>query len=74
MRSESIIMNSGSVVQIRGSVVDICFEHKLPSIYTVLHVDDERIILEVLTQLDQRHVRAIALTPTQGLARGMAVI
>ena len=31
------------------------------------------IVIEVLAQLDARHVRGIALTPTQGLARGMAV-
>jgi F-type H+-transporting ATPase subunit beta len=29
--------------------------------------------IEVLTQIDARHVRGIALTPTQGLARGMPV-
>ena len=29
--------------------------------------------MEVFTQLDAHHVRGIALTPTQGLARGMAV-
>ena len=32
-----------------------------------------QIVIEVLAQLDARHVRGIALTPTQGLARGMAV-
>ena len=31
------------------------------------------IVIEVLAQRDARHVRGIALTPTQGLARGMAV-
>jgi F-type H+-transporting ATPase subunit beta len=32
-----------------------------------------RIVIEVLAQRDAHHVRGIALTPTQGLARGMAV-
>ena len=32
-----------------------------------------QIVIEVLAQLDARHVRGIALTPTQGLARGVAV-
>src|SRR5690625_5984965 len=32
------------------------------------------IILEVHMQLDNKHVRCIALTPTQGLERGMKAI
>jgi len=40
----------------------------------VLHAgEQDRIVIEVLAQSDARHVRGIALTPTQGLARGMAV-
>jgi F-type H+-transporting ATPase subunit beta len=40
----------------------------------VLRAGDEgRIVIEVLAQRDARHVRGIALTPTQGLARGVAV-
>jgi F-type H+-transporting ATPase subunit beta len=66
--------NVGSVVSVRGSVVDIRFEEQLPPIYTVLRAGHERrIVIEVLAQRDARHVRGIALTPTQGLARGMAV-
>jgi F-type H+/Na+-transporting ATPase subunit beta len=33
----------------------------------------DHIIIEVMAQLDPRHVRGIALTPTQGLSRGMRV-
>jgi hypothetical protein len=58
----------GRVVSVRGSVVDVRFESDLPPIYTVLRA----IVIEVLAQLDARHVRGIALTPTQGLARGHA--
>jgi F-type H+-transporting ATPase subunit beta len=66
--------NSGTVVSVRGSVVDIRFDTHLPPIYTVLRAGVEgRIVIEVLAQRDARHVRGIALTPTQGLARGMAV-
>jgi F-type H+-transporting ATPase subunit beta len=62
------------VVSVRGSVVDIRFDEHLPPIYSVLRAGDEgRIVIEVLAQSDARHVRGIALTPTQGLARGMAV-
>ena len=67
-------MNSGVVVAVRGSVVDVRFEGSLPAIFTVLRAGDGgRIVIEVLTQRDARHVRGIALTPTQGLARGMPV-
>jgi F-type H+-transporting ATPase subunit beta len=66
--------NRGTVVSVRGSVVDIRFDGRLPPIYSVLRAGDQgRIVIEVLAQRDARHVRGIALTPTQGLARGMAV-
>ena len=66
--------NLGVVASVRGSVVDIRFDAHLPPIYSVLRAGvDKQIIIEVLSQLDSRHVRGIALTPTQGLARGMPV-
>ncbi len=66
--------NVGAVVSVRGSVVDIQFDRHLPAIYSLLRTGkDGRIAIEVLSQLDARRVRGIALTPTQGLARGMAV-
>jgi len=65
---------AGTVVSVRGSVVDIRFERHLPPIYSVLRAGAERqIVIEVLAQRDARHVRGIALTPTKGLARGMEV-
>ena len=64
----------GVVVSVRGSVVDVHFDTRLPPIHTVLHADEGRVIVEVLAQRDAHHVRAIALTPTQGLARGMPVV
>lgn len=64
----------GQVLSVRGSVVDVRFDKKLPSIYTLLRAgNDSEIPLEVLSQLDMHRVRGIALTPTQGLARGMPV-
>lgn len=68
------IPSLGVVVAVRGSVVDIRFDDHLPAIYSVLLTGPEkRIVIEVLAQEDARHLRGIALTPTQGLARGMAV-
>jgi len=66
--------NQGKVVSVRGSVVDIRFEHRLPPIQTLLQADEGRIVVEVLAQRDAQHVRAIALTFTQGLARGTLVL
>ena len=64
----------GVVIAVRGSVVDMRFDGPLPPIYSVLRTGAERqIVIEVLAQRDARHVRGIALTPTHGLARGMAV-
>jgi F-type H+-transporting ATPase subunit beta len=64
----------GVVTAVRGSVVDVRFEGRLPSIRTLLRAgDNNAMAIEVLTQIDARHVRGIALTPTQGLARGMHV-
>ena len=73
-RPEDSSSRRGIVVSVRGSVVDIRFDEHLPPIYSVLRAGVERqIVIEVLAQRDARHVRGIALTPTQGLARGMTV-
>jgi F-type H+/Na+-transporting ATPase subunit beta len=64
----------GTVVSVRGSVVDVRFEHHLPPINSLLHTGkDAQIVIEVWSQLSATLVRGIALTPTQGLARGMPV-
>jgi F-type H+-transporting ATPase subunit beta len=74
MENKASLSNLGVVVSVRGSVVDIRFDEHLPPIYSVLRAGAEKqIVIEVLAQQDTRHVRGIALTPTQGLARGMAV-
>lgn len=66
--------NIGVVASVRGSVVDVHFATQLPSIHTLLRAGDGGVmVMEVFAQLDERHVRAISLTPTQGLARGMPV-
>ncbi len=68
------LINYGKIISVRGSVVDIWFDHNLPAIYTLLHTGlNKEIAIEVLSQLDVNRVRGIALTPTQGAARGMVV-
>ncbi|MEO6410081.1 MAG: F0F1 ATP synthase subunit beta [Burkholderiaceae bacterium] len=66
--------NTGVVSAVRGSVVDVRFESRLPPIRTLLRTGaDGLIAIEVLAHLDTQRARCIALTSTQGLARGIAV-
>ncbi len=67
--------NHGSVVSVRGSVIDAYFPGKIPALYNELQAGDHgEIVIEVLTHLDSETVRGIALTSTQGLSRGSSVI
>ena len=72
-KNETHLLNLGAVVSVRGSVIDIRFDAHLPPIYSLLHAQEGKIAIEVLAQLDAHRVRGMALTPTQGLARGMVV-
>lgn len=75
MADKSLPLNLGKVVSVRGSIVDVLFDKHLPPVYTLLRTGKEgQIAIEVLAQLDSHRVRGISLTPTEGLARGMAVI
>jgi len=66
--------NQGTVVSVRGSVVDARFPTKIPMIYSLLRAgDDGQIAIEVQTHLNAEVVRGVALTPTQGLAQGSLV-
>jgi F-type H+-transporting ATPase subunit beta len=73
MKNTTTPSKFGTVISVRGSVVDIGFDAPLPDIYTLLHAKDGEIAIEVLAQLDSQRVRGIALTETQGLVRGSAV-
>jgi F-type H+-transporting ATPase subunit beta len=74
VETKAFSSNIGTVASVRGSVVDARFDGPLPPIYSVLRAGTRNeIVIEVLAQRDARQVRGIALTPTQGLARGMAV-
>src|ERR1017187_9587291 len=73
MENTSNPLNCGAGIAVRGSVVDMRFDAHLPPIYSLLHAKEGKIPIEVLTQLDAHRVRGIALTPTEGLARGNPV-
>ncbi|HVZ79518.1 MAG TPA: F0F1 ATP synthase subunit beta [bacterium] len=69
---------TGEVVQVIGPVVDVKFsEGTIPSIYNALRIDDEKaglhITLEVAQHLGDQVVRAVAMSSTDGLRRGMKV-
>ena len=70
-------LNIGVVKEVEGSIVVVYFEKKLPAIYEKLgatinkNTDSQReIIVEVEDHFDAYHVRCVAITTTQGLARG----
>ncbi len=70
-------MNEGKVVQIIGPAVDVEFKKDLPLINNALEIklnDKDILVAEVAQQLGDNIVRAVALGPTDGLARGAAVI
>jgi hypothetical protein len=67
-------MNQGTILTVRGSVVDVYFPQHIPSIYNRLVAGtDNRIVIEVITHLTQDTIRGVSLTPTAGLARGDVV-
>ena len=74
--------NTGTIVQIIGPVIDAEFNTKegsLPKIYDALEVDytidgkPAKVTLEVQQHLGENWVRAIAMSSTEGLKRGMPV-
>src|SRR5215831_7447463 len=78
-------MSKGTIVQIIGPVIDADFSATeglpdFPSIYDALEVDFEigdgktqKLTLEVQQHLGDGWVRAIAMSSTEGLKRGMAI-
>src|SRR5829696_6708226 len=68
---------TGRVIQITGPVVDIEFPSgELPSIYNAVEIQrpgDDPLVCEVQNHLGNNWVRAVAMTTTDGLARGVAV-
>ena len=74
-------MNKGKIVQIIGPVVDIEFADKLPAIYNALTVEftspgaagKNKLTFEVQQHLGDNWVRAVAMSSTEGLKRGMEI-
>ena len=75
-------MNTGKIVQVVGPVIDIEFPPKgLPSIYNAIKIDGEvgegikiHLTAEVMQHVGDNVVRAVAMSSTDGLVRGMDAI
>jgi F-type H+-transporting ATPase subunit beta len=70
-------MANGKVVQVIGTVVDVEFPPDgLPALYNAIEIGsgDSRIVLEVQDHLGNNWVRAVALSPTEGLERGAVAV
>ena len=67
-------VNQGTITSVRGSVIDARFPQKNPGIRHVLLAGEKgEIRIEVMAQMDAHVVRGVALTSTQGLARGSTI-
>src|SRR5690625_468532 len=65
--------HTGTITAVRGSVVDVTFQERLPDLHTMLRAGaDGRVRLEVVEQVSPTTVRCLAFTQTGGLARGDA--
>jgi len=70
------VTSTGLITQIIGPVVDVEFaDGKLPKIYNAIRIGegDSAIICEVQQLLGNNKVRAVSMTSTDGLKRGMSV-
>lgn len=73
--------NQGTIVQIIGAVVDVDFSQAdaMPAVFNALRVDfdidgqPKSLVLEVEQHLSDGWVRAVAMSSTDGLKRGMPV-
>jgi F-type H+-transporting ATPase subunit beta len=67
--------NVGTIVEIKGVVLDAVFPDRLPNIYDALliNADGRDLIAEVQQHLGDDRVRAVAMDSTDGLSRGIEV-
>ena len=69
-------MNKGVITGVSGPGVDVMFTDALPKLKDALEVEEEGSIkvMEVAQHLDEKSVRCIMLSGSEGLRRGMPVI
>jgi len=73
--------NKGIIRQVIGPVVDVAFDEKnMPEIYQALRVsyevdgEPQSVVLEVQQHLGEGMVRAVAMSSTEGLVRGLEAV
>src|SRR5712692_6650453 len=69
--------NIGKVVQVIGPVLDVEFEpEQLPELYNAItvKVDSGQLVAEVEQHIGRNQIRAVAMSSTDGVVRGMEVL
>src|SRR5438093_13096666 len=74
--------NAGKVVQVIGPVLDVEFEPEhLPELYNAVRIDHPgnggtaiRLVAEVQQHIGRNQVRAVAMSTSDGVVRGMEVV
>jgi len=67
--------NWGQITRIRGSIIEAYFPERLPLINSKLTAGEEHeAVFEVNSQISDKSIMAIALTPTAGLSRGTPIL
>ncbi|UFX83210.1 F0F1 ATP synthase subunit beta [Candidatus Absconditicoccus praedator] len=69
----------GKIVSVRGVVLEMQFEDKVPAVYEAVKVENknnhgEDVVVEVMQQLEDGVVRGITMSSADGLKRGDKVI
>ncbi|HET9426155.1 MAG TPA: F0F1 ATP synthase subunit beta [Gemmatimonadaceae bacterium] len=78
----AVKQNTGRVVQVIGPVLDVEFDaEKLPELYNALEIhaksdsgDPINVVVEVQQHIGRNQARAVAMSSTDGVVRGMDVI
>src|SRR4029078_2997274 len=81
MATATAIHNIGKVVQVIGPVLDVEFEAEhLPELYNALEINAKsetgqviRVTVEVQQHIGRNQVRAVAMSSTDAVVRGLAV-
>ncbi len=81
MTATAPVTTSGTIVQVIGPVLDIEFTPgQLPELYNALIVEDAtgpipvRLVAEVQQHIGRNQVRAVAMSSTDGVTRGMLAV
>jgi F-type H+/Na+-transporting ATPase subunit beta len=81
MATTATALNVGKVVQVIGPVLDVAFESEhLPELYNALEIrgradtgEEIRVVAEVQQHIGRNQVRAVAMSSTDAVVRGMDV-